>query len=132
MTTSASKASAIGVALAREYADALQCPRLHLMAGLLAPSLDHAVAWANYVANLRCAAQQAAQQGVAVLVEPLNARDALGYPLNQKQQAHDLVAEVAAPNVLVQFDLHQCQISEGGVATSCASTCAPGMSATCR
>ena len=120
------------MALAREYAAALQCPRLHLMAGLLAPSVDHAVAWANYVANLRWAAQQAAQQVVAVLVEPLNARDAPGYLLNRQQRAHDLVAEVAAPNVLVLFDLCHCQISEGDVATSCASTCPPGMSAICR
>ena len=39
------------------------------------------------------------------------------YLLNRQQQAHDLVAEMAAPNLKVQMDLYHCQIVEGDVAS---------------
>ena len=71
---------------------------------------------ATFVANLREAAPSAAESGVTLLVEPLNARDNPGYPLNRQADAHALVAEVAAANVKVQFDLYHCQIVEGDVA----------------
>lgn len=105
-----------GVALALDYAEALACPRIHLMAGLLPAGQTREELRATYVANLRWAADQAAQQGRDVLIEPINLRDIPGFFLNRQDQAHAIVAEVGAPNLKVQMDLYHCQIVEGDLA----------------
>ena len=98
------------------YAQALRCPRIHVMAGLAPLGSDRAALHATYVANLAWAAQQAAAVGVDVLIEPINTRDIPGYFLNRQDQAHAVRAEVGAPNLKVQMDLYHCQIVEGDVA----------------
>ncbi len=106
-----------GVALALEYAAALKCPRIHLMAGLLPPGVTRDATRATYIGNLRWAAQQAEAAGVEILIEPINTRDNPGYLLNRQDEAHAVLAEVGAPNLKVQMDLYHCQIVEGDVAT---------------
>jgi 2-dehydrotetronate isomerase len=101
---------------ALDYADALACPRIHIIAGLLPTGTTREALRSTYVANLRYAAEQAAKQGVDVLMEPINQRDIPGFFLNRQDHAHDLIAEIGAPNVKVQFDLYHCQIVEGDVA----------------
>jgi hydroxypyruvate isomerase len=105
-----------GVLLALDYAEALDCPRIHLMAGLVAPGLARDEVQAVYVANLRWAAAEAAKRGRDVLIEPINTRDVPGFFLNRQDHAHAVVAEVGAPNLKVQMDLYHCQIVEGDVA----------------
>ena len=105
-----------GVALALDYAEALDCPRIHLMAGLMPAGQDHAALQPTYVANLRWAAAEAAKAGRDVLIEPINTRDIPRFFLNRQDQAHAIVAEVGAPNLKVQMDLYHCQIVEGDVA----------------
>ena len=98
------------------YALALKCPRVHVMAGLMPPGMERAALRANYVANLAWAAQQAASAGIELLIEPINKRDIPGYLLNRQDDAHEIVAEIGAPNLKVQMDLYHCQIVEGDVA----------------
>jgi hydroxypyruvate isomerase len=105
-----------GVQLALDYADAIDCPRIHLMAGLVAPGLARDAVQPVYVANLRWAAAEAAKRGRDVLIEPINTRDVPGFFLNRQDHAHAVVAEVGAPNLKVQMDLYHCQIVEGDVA----------------
>lgn len=105
-----------GVALALDYALALDCPCIHLMAGLLPVGTHRESAHATYVANLRWAATEAAKFGRKVLIEPINTRDIPGFLLNRQDQAHAIVTEVGAPNLQVQMDLYHCQIVEGDVA----------------
>jgi hydroxypyruvate isomerase len=103
---------------ALRYAQALACPRLHVMAGLVPVGAGaHGLAQmhATYVANLRSATRLAAAQGVALTIEPINPRDMPGYFLTHQAQAHAIVAEVQGGlGVLgVQMDLYHCQIVEG-------------------
>ncbi len=98
------------------YADALGCPRVHLMAGLAPPGVERARLQATYEANLAWAAAQAAAAGRRVLIEPINTRDIPGFFLNRQDEAHRIVQAVAAPNLQVQMDLYHCQIVEGDVA----------------
>jgi 2-dehydrotetronate isomerase len=105
-----------GIARALDYAGALACPRLHVMAGLVPAGQNREALRATYLNNLRYAAERAAKQGVDVLIEPINTRDIPGFFLNRQDDAHALVAEVDLPNVKVQFDLYHCQIVEGDVA----------------
>jgi len=107
-----------GFAHALEYADALQCPRIHVMAGIAPADSEAQRLWATYQANLAWAAEQAAGGGCEVLIEPINTRDMPGYLLNHQQQAHATVQEIGRPNLKVQMDLYHCQIMEGDVATA--------------
>ena len=99
------------------YAQALECPRIHVMAGLVPAGSSRELLRATYVANLRYAAALAAKQGVDLLMEPINTRDIPGFFLNRQDDAHRLIAEIGAVNVKVQFDLYHCQVVEGDVAT---------------
>ncbi|HSQ72266.1 MAG TPA: 2-oxo-tetronate isomerase [Rubrivivax sp.] len=101
--------------LALEYAAALDCPRVHAMAGLAPAGTARETLRATYIDNLRWAAQQAARQQVDVLIEPINTRDIPGFFLNRQDDAHAVVAEVGEPNLKVQMDLYHCQIVEGDV-----------------
>ncbi|HEX2012069.1 MAG TPA: 2-oxo-tetronate isomerase [Roseateles sp.] len=105
-----------GIAKALVYARALDCPRIHVMAGLLPAGATREARGATYVANLRFAAAEAAKQGVNILLEPINERDMPGFFLNRQDQAHALVAEIGALNVQVQMDLYHAQIVEGDLA----------------
>ena len=106
-----------GLLQALQYADVLQCPRVHVMAGLIPAGVSKFDLRATYVDNLRWAAGHAARQGVQLLIEPINTRDIPGFFVNRQDEAHALVAEIGAPNVKVQMDLYHCQIVEGDLAS---------------
>jgi hydroxypyruvate isomerase len=107
---------AASVATALLYAQALGCPRIHVMAGVLPEGADtelRARHRSTFVRNLRFAAREAQEHGVALTVEPINPRDVPGYFLTTQAEAHAIRAEVGAPNVSVQMDLYHAQIVEG-------------------
>jgi 2-dehydrotetronate isomerase len=105
-----------GVERALEYAAALRCPRLHLMAGLVPSGSSRESLRATYLANLAWAAGKADAAAVDLLIEPINSRDIPGYFLNRQDEAHAIVAELDVPRLKVQMDLYHCQIVEGDVA----------------
>jgi hydroxypyruvate isomerase len=105
-----------GIGAALRYAEALGCPRIHVMAGLVPPGVERADVQPTYVANLRAAAAEAARAGIDVLIEPINPRDIPRFFLNRQDHAHELLADIGAANVKVQMDLYHCQIVEGDVA----------------
>ena len=105
-----------GMARAIDYALALACPRIHVMAGLVPAGVARASLQASYIASLQYAASEAARAGLDVLIEPINTRNIPGFFLNRQDQAHELIALIGAPNVKVQMDLYHCQIVEGDLA----------------
>ncbi len=105
-----------GFAQALQYADALDCPRIHVMAGLAPAGIERERLQATYEANLAWAAHEAAGAGRDVLIEPINPRDIPGFFLNRQDEAHRVVQAIGSPNLKVQMDLYHCQIVEGDVA----------------
>ncbi len=101
---------------ALRYAHVLRCPRVHVMAGTVPDGADRNACRDTLLRNLDWAARQAAAEGVTLLLEPLNPRDAPGYFYSCQAEAHAVVAALGAPNVAVQFDLYHCQVGEGDVA----------------
>ena len=98
------------------YAEALNCPRVHAMAGLLPEDADAATQaehHATYIRNLRFAASEAAKVGREILIEPINTRDMPGFFLARQAQAMAVLEEVGAENLKQQFDLYHCQIMDG-------------------
>ena len=102
-----------GIRQGLDYAATLNCPRLHVMAGLVPDGADRAAMQRCYLGNLAWAADQAKPQGIDILIEPINTRDIPGYFLNRQDQAHAIVLELGASNMKVQMDLYHCQIVEG-------------------
>jgi hydroxypyruvate isomerase len=105
-----------GILRGLDCAVALDCPRLHVMAGLVAEGTRREEVAPIYIDNLRWAAEQAAKVGRDVLIEPINPRDIPRFFLNRQAEAHQVLNAVGLPNLKVQMDLYHCQIVEGDVA----------------
>ena len=95
------------------YAAALDCPTLHVMAGIPPAGMERADALALYVERLRHAAHRAADHGRTLVIEPLNDRDVPGYLLRTTTEAMQVIEAVGVPNLGLQFDLYHAQIMEG-------------------
>ena len=104
------------IARALDYAQALNCPHIHVMAGMVPAGADRKAMRATYVENLRWACEQAKPDGRTLLIEPINGRDMPNYFLSRQDDAHAVIAEVGADNLKVQMDLYHCQIVEGDLA----------------
>lgn len=96
---------------ALSYAEALGCRQIHAMAGLKGQGGDRA----TYVQNLKWLAEQAQAFGVTVLIEPINTDDMPDYFLTHTEAAAEIINEVAAPNLALQFDLYHRHKMQGGV-----------------
>ena len=105
-----------GIERAIDYAQALECPRIHVMAGIVPANADAAAVHATYVSNLRIAARLAAVHGIQLMLEPINGRDMPGFFLSRQDQGHALITEIGEANIRVQMDLYHCQIVEGDLA----------------
>ena len=105
-----------GIQRALDYAQVLNCPRIHVMAGLAPTGADRGELQRTYEDNLAWAAQQAAAAGRTLLIEPINPRDIPGFFLNRQDEAHRIVQAIGSPHLKVQMDLYHCQIVEGDVA----------------
>ena len=106
-----------GVEKALDYAMALDCRRVHCMAGLRPAGVPEAVLEATYIANLRHAADRLATAGVTVMIEPINSRiDMPGYWLDSIARGFALLEAIDRDNVKLQFDLYHAQIIQGDLA----------------
>ncbi|MEZ5594704.1 MAG: hydroxypyruvate isomerase family protein [Gammaproteobacteria bacterium] len=99
-----------------EYAKVLNCPRIHVMAGIVAEGTDIEEAFDTYLTNLGFAAEQCAAAGLDALIEPINSRDIPGFYLNNSTMATAIIDELQQPNLKLQLDLYHCQIMEGDLA----------------
>ena len=97
--------------LALSYAVALGGTAVHCLAGVASP--DDRAAEATYVGNLAAFADKAAAVNIAVLIEPLNFRDAPGYFLPTIEKAADILAKVGRANLKIMFDCYHLQIMGG-------------------
>ncbi|HEY1729862.1 MAG TPA: 2-oxo-tetronate isomerase [Candidatus Baltobacteraceae bacterium] len=104
-------AESIDVAI--EYAAALRCQRVHVMAGLLPADASIEDCERVYESNLRLAASRLAQRRLEGVIEPINHRDIPNYFLNTTRQAIAVIERVGAPNLKLQLDLYHAQITEG-------------------
>ena len=101
--------------VAIDYARAARCTSLHLMAGVVPPGADRATLHRTYVSNLQFSAQRLAREGMRALIEPLSDRTVANCFLRSSAQAVQVLDEVAAPNVLLQYDLFHMQLMEGNL-----------------
>jgi len=96
-----------------EYAQALQCPKVHVLAGVMPAGVERAACRARFVENIAWAAEQMRGCGIELMIEPINTRDVPGYFLNHQAEAHAIRAEIGSPALRVQMDFYHVQIMEG-------------------
>jgi len=94
---------------ALRYAEALACPRVHIMSGVASgPEAE-----AAYLGNLEYTARRFEPHGLTPLIEPINRRDMPGYFMADFDDAMEVIAAVAG--VRLQFDIYHRQIIHGDV-----------------
>jgi hydroxypyruvate isomerase len=97
------------IAVALDYADILDCPRLHVMAGLV----ERGASLEVFAANLAWAAPIAKQAGVQLMLEPLNPIDFPGYLNGNVETALKVIAATSSDNIFLQYDAYHLQMTQG-------------------
>ena len=103
----------MGVAKAIEYAKALGVPQLNCLAGKAPAGVEKKLLHDTFVSNLKYAAAELKKVNLKLLIEPINTFDIPGFFLSTTQQALDIIQEVAADNLFVQYDIYHAQRMEG-------------------
>jgi hydroxypyruvate isomerase len=107
-----------GVAHGIAYATVLGVKQLNCLAGKAPAGASDAVLRQTLVNNLRYAAAEFKQAGLRLLVEPINTFDIPGFFVSRTAQALDILDEVGADNVFVQYDIYHAQRMEGELAAT--------------
>jgi hydroxypyruvate isomerase len=107
-----------GVTKAIEYAKVLGVQQLNCLAGKAPEGLDQKVLHATFVENLRFAAAELKKANLNLLIEPINTFDIPGFFLSTTKQASEVLAEVGASNLLIQYDIYHAQRMEGELANT--------------
>lgn len=89
------------------------CRRLNVLAGNRPAGVSERLLRRTAVENLKRGAPVAAEAGITLLVEMLNAWESPRYFLDRLELGLDIVREVGEPNVRFQFDCYHVQRMEG-------------------
>lgn len=107
-----------GVGKAIEYATALGCRQVNVLAGIAPRGADPAELRETFVANLRFAARQLQAHGIKLLVEAINTFDIPGFYLSGTRQTLDLITAAGGDNLFIQYDIFHMQRMEGELAAT--------------
>lgn len=107
-----------GVTKAIEYAKVLGVQQLNCLAGKTPEGVDQKALHATFVENLRFAAAELKKANLNLLIEPMNTFDIPGFFLSTTKQASEVLAEVGASNLLIQYDIYHAQRMEGELANT--------------
>ncbi|MFE8146929.1 hydroxypyruvate isomerase family protein [Brenneria goodwinii] len=100
---------------ALEYALALNCPSLLVMAGVVPVGADRDIYQQTFIDNLRYAADKFAQHGINIMIEALSAKVKQNYLFSSQYQALELLNLIDRPNVYIQLDFFHAQIVDGNL-----------------
>ncbi len=99
-----------GIAVARRYAEALNCRRVHVLAGIPGAESDAGVCLGLFAENLAQAGAVLELVGAGVLVEPVNGSDRPGYFVGSVERALDAITRAGRANVGMLCDVYHLQI----------------------
>lgn len=100
---------------ALEYALALECRQVHLMASVVPPAADRQQWCETFISNARYAAERFAPHGIRVLLEALNPKTKPDYLYASQYQTLEMVEQIDRPNVFTQLDLFHAQRVDGNL-----------------
>jgi len=108
-----------------DYAEALRCELVHVMAGVVRDDAERRAAETTYVENLRYAADFLEPKGVNVVIEPINpalggsagasytTKGMPGYFLNHTRDARRYMERADRGNLFLHLDVYHMQLLEG-------------------
>jgi hydroxypyruvate isomerase len=115
---------ALGQAI--EYAAALRCRCIHVIAGTVPAGADRTAMQQTYLENLGYAAARLEPHGIAAVIEPINPRMGVvkggelyttygmqGFYLTSTAQALAAIDAVGHPNLHLHLDIYHMQLTEG-------------------
>ncbi|WP_062787492.1 hydroxypyruvate isomerase [Aquitalea pelogenes] len=105
-----------GVGEAISYAKALGCRQLNVLAGIRPQNADPDVVLETLHNNLRFAAKALKDEGIKLLVEPINTFDIPGFVVSRTRQVLAMIRELGCDNLYVQYDIYHMQRMEGELA----------------
>ena len=105
-----------GVGQAIEYATALGCEQVNVLAGIAPQAADAQLVQDTFTSNIRFAADKLKEAGIKLLVEAINTRDIPGFYVCGTQQTLDLIEASGSDNIALQYDIYHMQIMEGDLA----------------
>jgi hydroxypyruvate isomerase len=100
---------------ALEYAIALKCPNVHVMAGVIPEGEDWHRYRDTFVSNVRYAAECSAKHGIKIMIEALSPQVKPNYLFGSQHQAAKLQTAIGSPNVFIQFDFFHAQLVDGNI-----------------
>ena len=89
-----------------DYAKALNCPLVHVMAGIVDWETDLDAAIETLAENLNTAAGACKKVGIGVLIEALNPKDVPGYLIGDTAKALSVIEAAGKDNLFLQYDLY--------------------------
>jgi hydroxypyruvate isomerase len=117
------------VSQAVEYAGALRCPCVHVIAGTVPENADRDRMKKTYFSNLAHAAETLGSHGIAAVIEPINPHMGIvangelyttygmrGFYLTSTAQAIEAIEAVNHPNLHLHLDIYHIQMTEGRIA----------------
>lgn len=105
-----------GIATAANYAKATGCSQVNCLAGIAPFGADRSALEETLIRNLKFAANMLKNEGVRLLIEPINTIDRPGYFVNTSRHGLDLIDAVGSDNLFLQYDIYHMQIMEGDLA----------------
>ena len=97
------------------YAKILECPQIHIMAGIFDKNADPKKTKETFKINLAYAAEECGKNKIYALIEPINTKDIPGYFLNFADDAVQFINEINHPYLRLQLDLYHTQIMSGNL-----------------
>lgn len=101
--------------LALEYALALECPNVHIMAAVVPENEDRDAYKQTFINNIRYAADKFKPYGIKIMLEALSPAVKPNYLLKSQFDALEIVELVGRDNVFVQLDYFHAQNVDGNL-----------------
>lgn len=100
---------------ALEYALALGCRQVHIMAAVVPPGADRDACCQTFIENVRYAASRFAPKGIRILLEALNPKTKPNYLYSSQYQTLEMIERIDRPGVYSQLDLFHAQLVDGNL-----------------
>jgi hydroxypyruvate isomerase len=99
------------ITTAIDYAKAIGCPLVHVIAGPRAPDVSADLAFETYCRNLTKAYDRLHAEGLWVVIEPVNSTDFPGYFLDRLDLALAAIACTERPEIKIILDIYHAHVN---------------------
>ncbi|GBU09772.1 hydroxypyruvate isomerase [Gammaproteobacteria bacterium] len=102
-----------GVDQAIEYAKALDCKQINVLAGIIPADIESDLLARTFLDNIQFAAVKLEQEGIRLLIEPINTFDIPNFYIKNSAQVLNIIEQSNCQNIYLQYDIYHMQRMEG-------------------